>query len=194
MKTTPNHFWMVLPALMLLMALTRFDHFGSALMLPDASLAVFFLGGLYLARSPLALPAFAVLLIEAGLVDYYAIAVRGVSDWCVTPAYGFLMVVYAVMWFAGRGFAPRFTLSRKGMFGLFAVAGLSGAIAFVLSNASFYLFAGRFGEMAMLDYVSRVSAYFGSYVLAALFYVACAATVHLLINQFGHARDNVHTA
>ena len=33
-----------------LMAATRFNHFGSAVSLPDASYAVFFLCGLYLAR------------------------------------------------------------------------------------------------------------------------------------------------
>src|SRR5690606_27401011 len=35
----------VFTALMLLMAATRFHHLGSALHLPDASLAVFFIGG-----------------------------------------------------------------------------------------------------------------------------------------------------
>jgi hypothetical protein len=34
-------------ALAILMALTRSDHFGSALTLPDASLAVFYLAGIF---------------------------------------------------------------------------------------------------------------------------------------------------
>jgi hypothetical protein len=38
-------------ALAALRAATRFHHFGSAMYLPDASLAVFFLGGLYLRRA-----------------------------------------------------------------------------------------------------------------------------------------------
>ena len=39
----------IFAALAALMAATRFNHFGSAVSLPDASYAVFFLGGLYLA-------------------------------------------------------------------------------------------------------------------------------------------------
>ncbi len=36
--------------LTLLMVTTRFKHFGDLMHLPDASMAVFFLGGLYLRR------------------------------------------------------------------------------------------------------------------------------------------------
>jgi len=41
---------MVIAGLVLLMALTRYNHFGSSVALPDASYAVFFLGGLFLGR------------------------------------------------------------------------------------------------------------------------------------------------
>ena len=73
------------------MAATRFHHFGSAISLPDASLAIFFLAGFYL-RSPLL---FAGFLAEAALVDYLAITYGGVSDWCISPAYVFLIPTYA---------------------------------------------------------------------------------------------------
>ena len=54
-------------ALATLMAATRFNHFGSAVSLPDASLAVFFLGGLYLSRSARgSMMIFAALILEAG--------------------------------------------------------------------------------------------------------------------------------
>lgn len=45
--TTKQQF-VLLALFALLMAATRFHHFGSALFLPDASLAVFFLAGFYL--------------------------------------------------------------------------------------------------------------------------------------------------
>jgi outer membrane cobalamin receptor len=32
-----------------------------------------------------------------------AIMLGGVSDWCVTPAYGFLIPTYACLWYGGRG-------------------------------------------------------------------------------------------
>jgi len=86
-----------------LMAATRFHHFGSPLHLPDASLAVFFLGGLALGNAAL----FAAFLAEAALVDWLAIAWGGVSGWCVTPAYAFLIPACASLWAAGRWCAMR---------------------------------------------------------------------------------------
>ena len=91
--------------LTLLLITTRGHHFASINMLPSASLAVFFLAGLYL--RPLWVPA-ALLALCAGL-DYSAITMAGVSNFCVTPAYGFLLPAYGVMWFAGRWFASQYS-------------------------------------------------------------------------------------
>ena len=55
-------------ALIALMVLTRFEHFGSALHLPDASLAVFFFAGLYRKKALLLF-----LLALAALIDMAAI-------------------------------------------------------------------------------------------------------------------------
>jgi hypothetical protein len=82
-----------------LMLATRYHNFGSALHLPDASLAMFFLAGFYLRPAWL----FPFYLLEAGLIYYLVIMLGGVSDWCVTPAYGFLIPTYACLWYGGRG-------------------------------------------------------------------------------------------
>ncbi|MBI5626373.1 MAG: hypothetical protein HY935_04130, partial [Nitrosomonadales bacterium] len=102
-----------------LMAATRFNHFGSAVSLPDASFAIFFLGGLYLARFARAsMAVFIMLILEAGLIDYYATSIQGVSDWCLTPAYWFLIPTYGSLWLAGHWFALRHTMEGKGLVGL----------------------------------------------------------------------------
>src|ERR1019366_1511685 len=119
MKIFENRSFMIVAGLVLAMVLTRFNHFGSSVALPDASLAVFFLGGLYLAKAPGARWIFAALLVEAALVDYYAITVIGTSAWCVTSAYGFLALAYGAMWFAGNWFAPRHTLTGRSLLGVF---------------------------------------------------------------------------
>ena len=75
-----------------LMIATRFHHFGTALHLPDASMALFFLGGLW-PRRHLAFAAFMAL---AVLLDWVSVSYAGVSDFCVTPAYSFLLPAYAV--------------------------------------------------------------------------------------------------
>ncbi len=195
MNTTLNRSWGIIAALMLVMAATRFNHFGSSLALPDASLALFFLGGLYLSRYSGALWVFAAMLAEAALVDYYAVTVQGVSDWCVTPAYCFLAVGYAVLWFAGRWFAPRHTLTGSRLLELLGVATLASAAAFVISNVSFFLFSGRYAEMGAAEYTTRVAEYFGSYVVMAVLYVFIAVAAQVLFTLLkGKTQRSSHVA
>lgn len=176
-----------------LMAATRFNHFGSAVSLPDASLAVFFLGGLYLAVSARAsIAAFIALILEAGLIDYYATSMQGVSDWCMTPAYWFLIPTYGSLWLVGRWLALRHTMQGKGLIGLALVAWAVNSFAFVFSNATFYLFSERFADMSAVEYASRVAQYYGSYVSVALLYIACAVALHMafdiIVKQRAHSR------
>ena len=192
MKNIQTRTVAIFAALAALMAATRFDHFGSAISLPDASYAVFFLGGLYLARSARAsMAAFIALILEAGLIDYYATSVQGISDWCMTPAYWFLIPTYASLWFAGRWFALRHTMQGKGLAGLAIVAWAACSFAFMFSNATFYLFSGRFADMGAIEYASRVTQYYGSYVSMALLYIACAAALHIAFGIM--VRQRVHT-
>ncbi|MDD2700392.1 MAG: hypothetical protein PHH36_04050 [Sideroxydans sp.] len=168
-------------ALLLLMALTRYNHFGSAISLPDASYAVFFLGGLFLGRMRGALGMLAVLMIEAALVDYYAINFREVSGWCVTSAYAFLVFAYGALWFVGRWYAPRHELTLKGLSGLLLAGAVAGSAAFIIANVSFYLLAGYFDRMSVVQYVSSVAQYYGPYVAVAVFYIGVAAGVQILL-------------
>ncbi len=180
MKIMQNRTTWIAVALMALMAATRYNHFGSSVTLPDASYAVFFLGGLFLGRVRAALAVLALLLVEAALVDYYAINFREVSAWCVTSAYGFLVFAYAALWYVGRWFAPRHDLSGKGLLGLFAAAAAAGSLAFVIANVSFYLLAGYFSSMSVADYVASVSQYYASYVEVTVLYVGAAIAVQMV--------------
>jgi hypothetical protein len=174
-------------ALAALMAATRFHHFGSALHLPDASLAVFFLGGLYL-RRPLAFGAYAAL---AALIDYVAITHAGVSDWCVTPAYAFLLPTYACLWWAAGWCAKKHGL--RGWSGYLRLAGaLVGAtvLAFLISNGSFYGLSGYFGELAPAEYAARVAKYFPSYLASTMAYVAAAVLFEALILSGSRLKGN----
>jgi len=164
-------------ALAILMAGTRMHHYGSALHLPDASLAVFLLAGFFVA-SPLF---FGALLIEAGVLDYVAITHLGVSDWCVTPAYWFLIPTYAVLWGAGRYYARihQYSWRSLGAFGAISVAALS--VAFLISNGTFYWFSGRYPDTSMADYLARIAQYYGPYMTSGLLYLACAAALYAVL-------------
>lgn len=176
MNNNPTKTIAIFATLAALMVVTRDHHFGSIANLPDASLAIFLLAGLYLPR--VALP---ILLVEAGLVDYSAINFGGVSDWCFSPAYWFLIPTYAVMWYAGRFYAARHSQSWHGLALFAATAWLATSAAFVISNGSFYLLSGRFAEMGALQYAGNLTGYYGQYLAGAFLYLFVAACVQIAI-------------
>ncbi|GAB4122628.1 MAG: hypothetical protein Fur0026_14620 [Sideroxydans sp.] len=185
MKILYNKTFWIGTALVLLMAATRFNHFGSAVALPDASYAVFFLAGLYLGRMRGALAMLALLMLEAALVDFYAINFREISAYCVTSAYAFLVFAYGALWFVGRWYAVRHAVSGKGALGLMLAAAVAGSAAFVIANVSFYLLAGYFEQMSAWQYIASVAQYFMPYVAVTMFYVGLAFAVQMLARHVG---------
>lgn len=174
MNNNPTKNLATFAVLAAMMAATRINHFGDALHLPDASLAIFLLAGSLFTMPWL----FAVLLLEAGVLDYLAITHFGVSDWCVTPAYGFLIPAYAVLWYAGRYYARvhQHSLRSLGMFACLSVVALN--LAFLISNGSFYLFSGRVQNVSAVEYGAGMAQFYIPYLSGGLLYLACAAALY----------------
>jgi hypothetical protein len=160
--------------------------------LPDASAAVFFLAGVYL-RPIWMLPA---LLVEAALIDYLAIAVGGVSSFCISPAYGFLLPAYGALWLAGRWYAKtsnkqvRHRLAFSTLLPLAAGVVTGGLVSDLFSSGGFYFFSGRF-EPNLAAFGARIARYFPSSLATLAFYVAVAAIVHAAFGavRLSGARD-----
>ena len=164
-----------LPSLLIaLMVATRYHHFGDVLHLPDASLAVFFLAG-YSRSLPYRKAFFGFLLLMAGLIDYAAIS-AGTSAWCVSPAYIFLAPTYGLMWWGGH-LAASLQPQAFGLIKTVIMTLPATLAAFILSNLSFYWFSGKFVDMGLIEYASRVAKYFPQYLGAAVFYVLCALVI-----------------
>lgn len=170
----------ILPAvaLMLLMAGTRFHHFGSAVNLPDASIAVFFLLGFLLSWRWF--PVFALL---AAAIDYAATAWGGVSSYCITPAYAFLLPTYAAMTLAGMWCRRHRALGTADLAPLAVAAILGGVSAFLISNGSFYFFSGYFASMSYTEYLARTGQYAVPYLGWALLYIAAGLAVVMLVRR-----------
>ncbi|MDD5035867.1 MAG: hypothetical protein PHE55_14035 [Methylococcaceae bacterium] len=165
-----QHRW-ILSALALLMAVTRFHHEGTALnLLPDASLAVFFIAGFALGRQSI----FAFFLAEAVLIDYVAIRGFGISDYCISPAYFFLVPTYGVMWLAGRWLA-RWELNHPARCGIALLA--SSTLAFLISNFSFYAGSGKVAGVGLIEYGHGLAAQYPGYVGAVAFYSILAIAI-----------------
>ncbi len=160
-------------ALALLMAATRFHHAYAALTIPDASVAVFFMAGLFLPQAWF----FPLFLAEAALIDYLAITVGGVSAWCVSPAYAFLIPAYGVVWYAGRSVVARSLSTWRGGFFRLIVAFIAAMAAYAISTGSFYLFSARVSGGTLAGYLLHSGTYFRQYVGSALVYVAIGLLV-----------------
>lgn len=181
----------IFAALVLLMAVTRGSHFGSPINLPDATLAIFLVAGFMLPRFTLAaLAAFLFLLLEAGGLDYYAITYQGVSDYCVSPAYWFLIPTYASMWLAGHWFAAhqQNNWASLALFG--GVSWLASSIAFLISNGAFYTLSGKFSDMNIAEYAARVAKYYPPYVSGSLMYLALAAVIYASVKYLLKTSSN----
>jgi hypothetical protein len=145
-STHDRHGPVVLAALGLAIAATRMDHFGGALALPDASLAAFFLAGLWLRAGW----SFAALLLVALGVDLAALAQSGLGADCLSPAYPFLIAAYGALWAAGRrcrgSAAPTFV-------GHIVVVSCAAGIAFAISSLSWFAFSGHFADRSLPEYI-----------------------------------------
>jgi hypothetical protein len=165
----------IFAALFLVLAVTRVGHFGSVVSLPDASLAVFLFGGLWLGGPW----CFAGLMATAFGIDVLLAQTATEAGWCLTPAYGGLVLTYGVMWMAGRWLAhtPELPVARFAAISLAAVGA-----AFLLSNATFWAFSGYFGAMGGADYATTVAKYFPPYLGSAALYLAIGWIVQRLVN------------
>lgn len=159
------------------MTLTRSHHFATLHNLADASWAVFFLAGIYL-RSAWPLPGFFAL--SWGL-DVAATTWGDVSDFCMTPAYIFLLPAYASLWLAGRWYAKRHQFAWRTVIPLSIsiMAGLT--LCELFSGGGFYFFSGRIAETSVAEFGEQLLKYFPLYIETFVFYLGIAVAVHALL-------------
>jgi hypothetical protein len=166
MLLTPSRTTWVAAVLIGLILLTRFNHFGDHVYLPDATLSALFLGGLLVPR----MRWFWLAIGSAIAVDFYALGFAGISDYCMSIGYWGLIPTYAVVWAAGRWLAKNGqntatqTLIALGTF----------SVAFVLSNAFWYAFSDKVTSMSILQFSQAIAKYYLPYTGYAMMYLGFA--------------------
>ncbi|MGH8029350.1 MAG: hypothetical protein ACREO3_05385 [Arenimonas sp.] len=162
------------------MLLTRMNHFGA---IPDASWAVFFLGGAYL--RPQSRWAFPLGMVLAVLVDWWVIRASGQSFWahyCVSVAYWFLVPSYLALWLGGvllaRNYRGLALPSLAWLAGSFVVAT---SACFVLSNGSFYWLGDAVANATLAGWGKNLGDWYLPYLYTAAMYVGGAAVVHVAV-------------
>jgi hypothetical protein len=163
------------------MAATRFSPLAVVAHLQDASWAVFFIGGFYLAsRWRLAFPA---LLAEAVLIDYIAIRYLGISNYCITPAYWFLVPSYAALWVGGSWLRRHHSIDLRGLASLTGSVGVAVSLCFFISNASFYWIGGRVADRTWDGWFTNLNIWYWPFLRMSLVYVGAAALIHVIVVQ-----------
>jgi hypothetical protein len=163
--------------LVALVAATRPQHFAP---LPDATLAIFFLGGLYVGRTKLMLP---ILLGACVIADYAAATARGDDFWtrqCVTLAYWLIVPAYSVMWLGGRWLSRHIRNEARALPLALVSLIVAFSVSFLISNGGYYMLSGRY-DPNWAQFVARFARYYPRYLLTALTYVGIAAVVHIAI-------------
>lgn len=173
--TRPQQY-LILAVLAGLMAITRYHHFVPV---PDASWAIFFIGGFYL--KGLSRWAFPGLMLEAAVIDYVATSHLGVSAYCMTPAYAFLVPTHAVMWLGGFWLQSRASLDGRGLLALAVSSVVASSLAFTSSNGGFYWFGGRYPTPNLAQYLERFAEYYPHFVAVPCMYIAFAAAIHVAL-------------
>lgn len=165
------------------MLLTRGSHVLTSVSLPDASLVLFLLGGLYLKRASW----FAAFFVLAAVIDFGAAALDPAQGFCLTNGYWGLIPAYSAMWLGGRWLAI-----RRDAFALipYAVVSLiTTIIAFVISTQTYYLFSGRFPNGGVMETMHYGWNYLPSYLGFTAIYFAMVWVVVRAMRGLNPARS-----
>ena len=170
---------LTLVGLIVLMIATRFPGLASNAHLQDASWAIFFIGGFYLGnRARWAFPA---LMATAVAIDWVAIRYYGVSNYCVTVAYAFVVPAYAALWLGGSWLRRHASIDAAGLLALSASALISASTCFLLTNGSFYWLGNRGPAPTFGGWMVSIAAWYWPFVRICLAYTTTVAFIHVLV-------------
>ena len=180
MTTSSTQRASLLALLALAIAVTRLHHFAA---IPDASWAVFFIGGFYLREwTRWAFPA---LMALAVLVDYLAISAQGIDFWqhyCVSPAYWCLVPAYFATWAGGLLLRRAYDGTTWRSLGLLLVT-LVGSVAacHLVAQGSFYWLSDSVSNPSAAGWWKNYTDWLAPYLRTTVVYVGAAALAHVAV-------------
>jgi hypothetical protein len=163
--------WAIAAALAFLMLLTRGSHVLTQVAMPDASLAVFLIGGLLLSNNWLGRAAwFVAFFVLATFIDFGAAALDPAQGFCLTKGYWGLIPSYAAMWLGGVWLSQQSDAFKALPFAL--ITANTSLVAFVISTQTYYLFSGRFPANGLVESMQHGWEYLPSWMGFAAMYFA----------------------
>ncbi len=165
-------------ALSFLMILTRGSHIATLYALPDASLAIFLIGGIYLGN----IRFFIALFLLGLFIDFGAAALDTKLGFCLTKGYWGLIPSYACLWVSGYFLSQRKFLQKLSIF--IPIVSIAVMLAFLISTQTYYLFSGRFGSPSILESILHGWDYLPQYFLSSFNYISIFwLTQHIILKN-----------
>jgi len=127
-------------AILFLMVLTRGSHLLSAISLPDASFALFLIGGMLLKKPKW----FISLFILSVVIDFATLSMNNTYQIPINVGYLGLLASYGIMWFFGLRVANTNNFVKFTAFSFLATL-----IAFLISTQSYNLLSGTFPDITI---------------------------------------------
>lgn len=179
----------VLSLLVLLMLGTRINHFAP---IPDASWAVFFIGGFHL-RSWTRW-AFPLLMVLAVAIDWAVISSQGMDFWghyCVSSGYWALVPAYFAMWAGGMLLRHWYKGVGVQSLGLFAATlVVSVAVCHLFAQGGFYWTSSVVAEPTVAGWAKNYTDWLLPYLRTAAIYTGVAALAQVAVEAFGRQPAN----
>jgi hypothetical protein len=185
----------VLSLLVLLMAATRSHVFSHFTPVPDASWAVFFIGGFYLRGW--SRWAFPLLMVLAVGIDWAVITGQGQGFWshyCVSPGYWLLVPAHLAMWMGGLWLRRNYAGAGVPALGRLAASLVATvALCHLFAQGGFYWLSDAVAEPTFAGWAKNYGDWFGPYPQGAAMFVAVAAIAQVVGEQVArHAGPLAH--
>jgi len=185
----------VLSLLVLLMAATRSHVFSHFTPVPDASWAVFFIGGFYLRGW--SRWAFPLLMVLAVGIDWAVITGQGQGFWshyCVSPGYWLLVPAHLAMWMGGLWLRRNYAGAGVPALGRLAASLVATvALCHLFAQGGFYWLSNAVAEPTFAGWAKNYGDWFGPYLQGAAMFVAVAAIAQVVGEQVArHAGPLAH--
>lgn len=185
----------VLSLLVLLMAATRSHVFSHFTPVPDASWAVFFIGGFYLRGW--SRWAFPLLMVLAVGIDWAVITGQGQGFWshyCVSPGYWLLVPAHLAMWMGGLWLRRNYAGAGVPALGRLAASLVATvALCHLFAQGGFYWLSDAVAEPTFAGWAKNYGDWFGPYLQGAAMFVAVAAIAQVVGEQVArHAGPLAH--
>ena len=185
-KTLNTKHLFIAAAIAFFMLLTRGSHSLTPFNLPDASIVLFLLGGLYLGSDFKSRAAwFVAFFVLATIIDFGSAALDPIQGFCLTNGYWGLIPAYGVMWLGGLYLAKTTAaFATKNLAAYSLISAFTSFVAFVISTQTYYLFSGRFPAKGLIASLQHGWEYLPSWMGVSCAYFALVWAAVMLARRF----------